>query len=107
MSQEWLKIADCSHIGEDETLAVECEGQEVCLYNLAGQIYATDNRCTHGEADLSDGLIVDGCLIECPLHEGAFDIRTGAPVKLPCTDALRCHEVKVEAGAIFLRASKA
>lgn len=103
MSDAWVKIAECNQVGEDETLAVEHEGRQVCLYNLGGEIYATDNRCTHGDADLSDGLVLDGCIIECPLHEGGFDIRTGEPVRLPCTEPLRCHEVKVDAGAIFLR----
>jgi naphthalene 1,2-dioxygenase system ferredoxin subunit len=48
-------------------------------------------------------MVVDSCLIECPLHEGTFDIRSGRAVGAPCTDPLRCHPVKVEQGVIFLR----
>lgn len=103
----WIQVARRDQLDEDETLAVDLDGREVCLYNVGGEILATDNRCTHGDADLSDGLILDGCLIECPLHEGTFDIRTGAAVGLPCTEPLRCHEVRVDADAIFLRAHKA
>ena len=103
MTEAWVKVAETGDVGQDETLAVHCAGRPICLYNLGGEIFATDNRCTHGDADLSDGLILDGATIECPLHEGVFDIRTGAPLKLPCTEALRCHEVRVDAGAIFLR----
>lgn len=105
--QEWVEVARRDQLDEDEMLAIELDGHEVCIYNVAGEILATDNRCTHGDADLSDGLILDGCIIECPLHEGTFNIRTGEPVGLPCTEALRCHDVRVNADAIFLRVRKA
>jgi nitrite reductase/ring-hydroxylating ferredoxin subunit len=106
-TQDWIKVARRDQLDEDETLAVELDGHEVCLYNVDGEILATDNRCSHGDANLSDGLILEGCLIECPLHEGTFNIRTGEPAGLPCTEPLRCHEVRVDADAIFLRARKA
>jgi nitrite reductase/ring-hydroxylating ferredoxin subunit len=104
MSSPWIMVAEYSGIEEDETLTVEHEDAQICLYKVGGEIFATDNKCTHGDADLSEGLLQDGHFIECPLHEGTFDIRTGAPVGLPCTEALRCHEVRIDAGSIFLRA---
>ena len=104
--QGWVEVARRDELGEDETLAVELDGREVCIYNVAGEIFATDNRCTHGDADLSNGLILDGCIIECPLHEGTFSICTGEPVGLPCTEALRCHEVRIDVDAIFVRVRK-
>lgn len=106
MSKQWTKVAEYSGLDEDETLSIEHDGEQICLYNIAGEIFATDNKCTHGDAILSDGLIQEGCLIECPLHEGTFNIRTGKAVGLPCAEALRCHEVKIDAGAIFLRSKQ-
>ena len=44
--------------------------------------YATDGICTHGNAHLADGL-VKGTLIECPKHNGRFDIRDGSPQRPP------------------------
>ena len=103
MANEWTRVAECADVDEDSTLAVEVDGHPICLYNIAGEILATDRRCTHGDADLSDGLILDSALIECPLHEGSFDIRTGKAVGAPCTQALRCHAVRMEEGMIYLR----
>lgn len=103
MASEWIRVAECSQIDEDDTLAVEVNGQEVCLYNLSGQFFATDNKCTHGDASLADGLIQDGSLIECPLHEGTFDIRTGKAMSAPCTQDIRCHGVRVDGNAVYLR----
>ena len=56
----------------------------MCLYNLGGTIYATHDTCTHGQASLADGFI-DGDEIECPLHQGLFQIATGKAVGAPCT----------------------
>lgn len=67
----------------------------IAVYNVDGEFFATDDRCTHGDASLSEG-VVDEDIIECPLHGGAFEIRTGQPASLPCVLPLRTYRVKVE-----------
>jgi naphthalene 1,2-dioxygenase ferredoxin component len=64
-------------------------------------VYATENICTHGQARLSDGFL-EGCEIECPLHQGKFDVRDGKALCEPVTDALRSYAVKVEGGRVFV-----
>lgn len=96
MTEQWKQVATVDEISEGDTLRVEVGDRAVCLYRVDGAVYATQDLCTHGEASLADGLIVDGGLIECPLHEGTFDIRTGAPVGAPCKVALSCFPVRVE-----------
>jgi nitrite reductase/ring-hydroxylating ferredoxin subunit len=103
MEEDWIRVGTLADIDEDDTRPIEVNGKPVCLYNLGGEIFATDGKCTHGDADLALGMVVDSCLIECPLHEGTFDIRTGRAVAAPCTENLRCHAVKVEQGVIYLR----
>lgn len=103
MEGGWIRAGNVADIDEDDTHSVEIDGKLVCLYNLGGEIFATDGKCTHGDADLSLGMVTDSCLIECPLHEGTFDIRTGRAMAAPCTEDLRCHPVKVEQGVIYLR----
>lgn len=96
MTEQWRQVATLNEIGEGETLRVEVDANAICLYHIAGTIYATDDLCTHGQASLADGLIIDDALIECPLHEGAFDIRSGAPARAPCKNALTCYRVRVQ-----------
>lgn len=91
---EWITVAPLSAIAEGETLAVDVAGELVCLYNLDGTIYATQDVCTHGEASLADGY-VDGDCIECPLHSARFDIRTGKALCAPATEDLRVFPVEV------------
>ena len=78
----------------------------VGLYDLQGEICATQDRCPHGNASLADGYVEDGT-IECPLHQGVFDIRTGKPQCPPVTTDLRRYEVRVEANTIYLKAEAA
>lgn len=104
-ASEWVRVAVYDDVPEDGTLGVEPDGRSVCLYKLSGEVFATDNKCTHGDADLSDGLIQDGALIECPLHEGTFDIRTGKAMSAPCDRDIRCHAVRIDDGAVFIRSS--
>jgi p-cumate 2,3-dioxygenase ferredoxin subunit len=79
------------------------DGTEVALYNLDGSFYATADRCTHGEASLSEeGAIVDGGKVECSFHFGAFDIKSGKPVAMPCEVALRTYPVEIIDGFIHV-----
>lgn len=105
MEEVWTGVAEVADVAEDDMRSVNLDGQPVCLYNLGGEIFATDGKCTHGDADLSLGFVIDSCLVECPLHEGTFDIRTGRAVGAPCTENLRCYPVRVEEGVIYVAKS--
>jgi naphthalene 1,2-dioxygenase ferredoxin component len=97
----WKQVAAAADVPEDGTLLVRHGSEPVCLYNLAGTIYATHDVCTHGQASLADGFI-QGEDIECPLHQGLFHIPTGKAVGAPCTEDLRVYPVKVEDGAVYI-----
>ena len=99
----WILAAQADDISPDtNTLRVVINGEAVCLYQLEdGSVHATQDRCTHGNASLADGYIEDG-LIECPLHQGCFDIRTGKARTAPCTIDLKTYAVKVEGDTIYV-----
>lgn len=101
----WVVVTHIDDLPEGEARRVEVGGRGIALYNVAGEIFATDDTCTHMRARLSDGYL-EGHVIECPLHFGRFDVRTGAPLSAPCTDAVQPHQVLVEAGTIRVRLSQ-
>jgi naphthalene 1,2-dioxygenase system ferredoxin subunit len=103
MSEDWTKVATEDEIPEDGTLLVDVGPEPVCLYKIGGKVYATHDTCTHGQASMADGFIVDGTQIECPLHQGTFDIITGKAVNAPCKVDLKVFPVKVEGGAVFVK----
>ena len=45
----------------------------------------------------------EGDEIECPLHEGRFNIRTGEALCAPVTDALKVFEIKLEGDDILVK----
>ncbi len=103
MNENWTRVANATDVPEDGTLLVSFEGEPVCLYNLAGKVYATHDICTHGQASLADGFL-DGEAIECPLHQGKFNVITGKAMTAPCTEDLRTYAVRVENGNVLLKA---
>lgn len=99
----WIPVGNVDDISPDtNTLKATVQGEAVCLYRLEDDsIHATADRCTHGNASLSEGYIEDG-LIECPLHQGCFDIRTGEAVTAPCKIPVKVYPVKVEDGTVYV-----
>ena len=73
---EFHAVAKTGDLDEGEAVQVIVGRKEIAIYNLDGAFYATDDICTHAYASLADGYI-EGELIECPLHGGCFDIKTG------------------------------
>ncbi len=74
----------------------------VAVYDTPTGVFASLALCNHGGADLCDGYF-DGHVIECPLHQGAFDVRDGRPVCAPATRAMKVFETRVENGMVQVR----
>ena len=97
-----VKVLPLSELEEGTVRAVNVDGYPpIAVYNLGGEIYATDDLCTHGNASLAEGDI-EGDEIICPFHEGSFDIRSGEPVGPPCMVPVRSYAAQVVDGAIVL-----
>jgi nitrite reductase/ring-hydroxylating ferredoxin subunit len=100
-AHQFHRVAAASDILPDEPLRVKVEECEIALFNLDGEYYAIDDVCTHAFALLSEGF-VEGDLIECPLHGGKFEIRTGKAVAAPCTVDVRTYPVRREDDSILV-----
>ncbi len=98
---EFHAVAKTSDIDEGEAAQVLIGKREIAVYNLNGEFYATDDICTHAYASLADGYI-EGELIECPLHGGCFEIKTGKATTPPVTDDLKTYAVKIEGDDILV-----
>jgi naphthalene 1,2-dioxygenase ferredoxin component len=101
MSATWLELAAVDAIPEDDVIGIDAEGKSFALYQVDGEIYATDNICTHGNARLCDGFL-EGHEIECPLHQGKFDIRNGKAMCAPLTEDVKTYPVKIEGTRVFV-----
>lgn len=99
---QWIDAVSADDLPSDDVTAIVVAGREIALYTAGDQVYASDNLCTHGHARLCDGFL-EGHEIECPLHQGRFDVRDGTPTCDPATEALRTYPVKVEGRRVFLQ----
>ena len=66
---------------------------------------------SHARSSMADDLAhgrkteidyLNGELIECPLHQGTFNVKTGAAVGAPCTVAVRTYPVKLQDGVLHV-----
>jgi naphthalene 1,2-dioxygenase system ferredoxin subunit len=101
MANNWQDVSALDDVPEEDVMGVAVAGRDLALYSVEGEVYATDNICTHGHARLCDGFL-EGFEIECPLHQGKFDIRDGRPMCEPVTEAVRTYPVKIENGRVFV-----
>lgn len=98
----YYTVAKASDIEPGELMYVEAGDAFICLINLDGELHAIDDTCTHEDASLSDGTI-DGDEIECPLHGGAFNIRTGEPTSFPVVVPIEKYDLRIEGDDIQVK----
>jgi p-cumate 2,3-dioxygenase ferredoxin subunit len=91
---------------ENEVRQLIVEGHApIAIYNLAGEFFATEDTCTHGEASLAEGDI-DGDEIVCPFHMGSFDIRTGEVCSAPCVSPLKTYKVRIDQNTVYVEVAQ-
>ncbi|MEZ5704155.1 MAG: non-heme iron oxygenase ferredoxin subunit [Burkholderiaceae bacterium] len=102
MADNWIDALARDDVPEGDVVGVVVAGKDIAFYEVEGEVYATDNVCTHGAARMSDGFL-EGREIECPLHQGRFDVCTGQAMCAPLTQDIRTYPVKVEHKRVWLR----
>lgn len=101
MTQQWLDLMSQDDVFENEVVGVQFQDKNLAIYDVNGEIFATDNICSHGNARLCDGFL-EGHEIECPHHQGRFDIRDGKALCAPLTENISTYPVKIENGRVFI-----
>jgi|TARA_B110000259_G_scaffold137585_1_gene154914 3-phenylpropionate/trans-cinnamate dioxygenase ferredoxin subunit len=97
-----VRVCSVDDIEEEDVRRVDLGDKSLAIYRSPdNEYFATDGYCTHEKSHLADG-IVDGYDIECPLHFGAFDYRTGDPTVAPVCIALKTYPVEVQGNAVFV-----
>jgi nitrite reductase (NADH) small subunit len=77
------------------------DGDELAIYNVDGEYYATENFCPHKGAPLSEGVLC-GHIVECGWHGWQFDVRSGEC--LTVREKIRTFRVRVEEGLVKVEA---
>ena len=98
-----MKVATQSELPPGSMICIELAGDPIAVYHLEdGTFCATEAICSHQYALLTDGLL-EGDLVECPLHAAQFNVRTGEALSDPAEVDLKTYEVRIEGMDILLK----
>jgi len=96
-----VPVCATADVPENGVISREVGDELVAIYNISGVFYATEARCTHGLADLADGML-EGDVIECSFHFGAFHVPSGKAVQAPCFINLKTYKTEVRDGQVYV-----
>ena len=102
---EFVQVAKVSDVTNSGKMILEVEDRMVVLLHINEQFFCIDDVCTHDGGPLGEGELC-GYELACPRHGAKFDVRNGAALTMPATEATVVHEVKIEGDNVFVRISE-
>jgi 3-phenylpropionate/trans-cinnamate dioxygenase ferredoxin subunit len=96
-----VQIAPIADFPETTGLRLEVGEHRIAMFRVGDDLYAIGDRCSHAEASLAEGEVLDG-EVECPRHGAAFELATGVAMTLPATKAVPVYKVDVEDDVVYL-----
>ncbi|HEY1765509.1 MAG TPA: NADH:ubiquinone reductase (Na(+)-transporting) subunit F [Opitutaceae bacterium] len=103
----WIEVCAAADLGLADVLRFDHGRKTFALYRDGeGELYATDGVCTHGNTHLGGGLVI-GKMIECPKHNGRFNLRDGSPARPPVCRGLATYPIEDRLGRLFLNIARA
>lgn len=102
-STDFIDTAAAADVPNGDVVQAFVQGRELGLVRLGEEIFAIDATCSHGNASLCGGFVEPDGSIECPLHQGRFDVRTGKALCAPLTRDLPVHEVRLAEGRVWVK----
>jgi Na+-transporting NADH:ubiquinone oxidoreductase subunit F len=106
-NEGWLEICAAADLEPEDVIRFDHSKKTFALYrNAEGALHATDGICTHGNTHLADGL-VKGKIIECPKHNGRFNLEDGSPARAPVCRGLATYPLEERNGRLWLNIEKA
>ncbi len=102
---EFFEIAPASELPNGERLFVDLGDKPIVIFNIADQLFAIGDVCTHDDGPLGDGML-EGFNIVCPRHGAEFDVRTGQVMQMPAVVDIPAYPVQIRDGIIFVGVSR-
>ena len=101
-NEKWVAVVNSDELKSGEIKGTKIGAIDIAVYNVEGTFYATGNICSHAYALLSDGFL-DGDVVECPLHAGAFDVKTGKAVCAPAGEDVKSYPTRLVGNEVQVR----
>ena len=99
----WIRACTLEEIEIEDLVRFDYGERTFAIYRSPNdEFYCTDGLCTHEDVHLENGLVIEH-IIECPMHNGQFDYRTGKAMRSPVYIDLVTYPVKVEGNDVFIK----
>lgn len=96
-----LDLCSVDDVAPGTALKVDMAPLTLAVFNIDGEFFVIDDCCTHGPGSLSEGFIEGDC-VECCLHNGQFNIKTGEVVCPPCTEPVKTYPTFIQNGRVTI-----
>lgn len=94
----FVKVAKLDELIPGQAKTVTLNGREIALFNVEGEIFATDNTCLHMGGPLGEGDLASA-VVTCPWHGWEYNVKTGEALTAP-GEYIQKFEVRVQNGDI-------
>lgn len=101
MSQR-VHVGKISELEDGEITAVSVAGRQIAVARVGEEVFALEDRCSHRECQLSEGLVEEKIVI-CPCHGSEFDLKTGEALTLPAKVPVEHFDAEVEDENVYVR----
>ena len=102
MTKQWLDACAIDDIDDEDLITFDLAGNHLAIYNTPKGFFATNGMCTHEDESLGDRLVMDG-VIDFPLHQGRFCVRTGKALSAPAITDLCTYETRAETRRVLVK----
>ena len=99
---EFVRVGQLTDFPSGSLKMVEIAGKQVLVANVAGELFAIENTCTHRGGPLNEGTL-EGKVVTCPWHGGQFDVTTGKVVGPPPRTDEPAYSVKVQGNDVMIK----
>ena len=96
---DFYEVISVEDLNPGERIFIEVDDMIVVLFNIAGKIFAIEDRCTHDDGPLGEGEL-EGHEIICPRHGARFDVRDGTALTLPAIEPTQYFPTRIIDGKI-------
>ncbi len=104
-AEDWHFAGNADEFEDEDIAQIKVGPLAIAVYRAKGNFYATQDLCTHERAYLSDGILID-CIVECPFHQGRFDVRTGKAMSAPAFVPLKTYPLKIVDRKIYVKVDR-
>lgn len=100
--EDWIDVASTGDVEPGAPCVVDYDGMPVAIFQIDGEYFAIEDRCTHDDAEIASGRVEDHEIV-CPRHGARFCLKSGKVLKPPAYEDLACFSVRASNGRILLR----